>query len=269
MKVGSDDETTIVFIQNMNRIMTDPDPANQHTREEKNIESMVDIIRTMTNLPEHYEVWEYIDPTRAYYTQNWTNDYLENEETQSFIDWYDYQLNVLAELKGDKTSQCNSQLLKWLTNQRKSQDNWGSSTVEIEPTWGNNKQSNEENDLKRWEETPTRQQEKTHQMRQCQTCGDNMPAEQDKLSSYCTTCQVLDNTEQHTDQKKGYAREERDDEIEFARIPIAGEDSEDYHTDYDTDSEGDETRNVFTQCEKCKCSWPVQLCTWLHTYVNT
>ncbi len=22
-------------------------------------------------------------------------------------------------------------------------------------------------------------------------------------------------------------------------------------------------------CEKCKCSWPVQLCTWLHTYVNT
>jgi hypothetical protein len=60
---------------------------------------MVDIIRTVTNLPDQHEVWEYIDPTRAYYTHNWTNDYLENDETRSFIDWYDYQLNVLAELK--------------------------------------------------------------------------------------------------------------------------------------------------------------------------
>jgi hypothetical protein len=74
-----------------------------------------------------------------------------------------------------------------------------------------------------------------------------MPTEQDKLSSNCMTCQVLDNTEHHKDQKKGYAREERDDEVEFTRIPIAGENSEDYHTDYDTDSDGDETHNVFTQ----------------------
>ncbi len=105
-------------------------PATQNTHEDDNNKSMVYIIRTMHNLPDHHEVWEYIDPTRAYYTQNWTKDYLDNDETRSFIDWYDYQLNVLAELKGAKTSQCNSELLKWITNQRKCQDNWGSSTVE-------------------------------------------------------------------------------------------------------------------------------------------
>jgi hypothetical protein len=245
--VGSDDETTIVFTQNMNRIMMETGPAIQHTHEEDNNESIVDIIRTMNNLPDHHEVWEYLDPTRAYYTQNWKRDYLDNDETRSFIDWYDYQLNVLAELKGDKTSQWNSELLKWITNQRKRQDNWGSSTVEFEPTWGNNKQRNEENDLKQWEDTPTRKQNKTHQMRQCQTCGDQIPTEKNQLSPNCMTCQVLDNTEHNKDQKKGYAREERDDEFEFTRIPIAGEDSEDYNTDFDTDSDSDGTHNVFTQ----------------------
>ncbi len=232
--VGSDDETTIVFTQNMNRIMMGTGPAKQNTHEDDNNESIVDIIRKMNNLPDHHEVWEYIDPTRAYYTQNWTSDYLDNDETRSFIDWYDYQLNVLAELKGDKTSKCNSELLKWITNQRQRQDNWGSSTVEFQPTWGNNRQSNEEKDLKQWEDTPTRKQKKTHQMRPCQTCGDQMPTEQDKLSPNCMTCQVLDDTEQtNTEQKKGYAREERDDE--------------DYHTDFDTDSDDDETHKVFTQ----------------------
>jgi hypothetical protein len=85
-------------------------------------------------------------------------------------------------------------------------------------------------------------------MRQCQTCGDQIPTEQDQLSPNCMTCQVLDNTEPNNKaQKKGYAREERDDEVEFARIPIAGEDSGDYNTDFDTDSDGDGTHNVFTQ----------------------
>jgi hypothetical protein len=125
---------------------------------------------------------------------------------------------------------------------------WGSSTVEFQPTWGNNRQNNEEKDLQQWEDTPTRKQDKTHQMRQCQTCGDQIPTEQDQLSPNCMTCQVLDNTEPNNKaQKKGYAREERDDEVEFARIPIAGKDSEDYNTDFDTDSDGDETHKVFTQ----------------------
>jgi hypothetical protein len=65
--VGNDDETTIVFTQNMNRIMMEPGPAIQQTHEEDNNESMVDIIKTMNNLPDHHEVWEYLDPTRAYY----------------------------------------------------------------------------------------------------------------------------------------------------------------------------------------------------------
>jgi hypothetical protein len=60
------------------------------------------------------------------------------------------------------------------------------------------------------------------------------------------TCQVLD---QHHVQPKPqrHAREERDDEVEFTRIPIAGEDSEDYMSDHDSDSNNDKTPTVFTQ----------------------
>ncbi len=41
-------------------------------------------------------------------------------------------------------------------------------------------------------------------------------------------------------------REARDDEIEFTRIPIAGEDSEDYDVDYDTEEEEDEVTDEET-----------------------
>jgi hypothetical protein len=85
-------------------------------------------------------------------------------------------------------------------------------------------------------------------MRQCQTCGDQIPTEQDQLSTNCITCQVLDNRQPNNKaHKKGYAREERDDEVEFKKIPIAGEDSEDDNTDFDTDSDSDGTHKVFTQ----------------------
>jgi hypothetical protein len=88
--VGSDDETTIVFTQNMNRIMMETGPAIPHTHEEDNKESIVNIIRTMNNLPDHHEDREYLDPTITYYTQNWKRDYLNNDETRSFFDRYDY-----------------------------------------------------------------------------------------------------------------------------------------------------------------------------------
>jgi hypothetical protein len=53
----------------------------------------------MNSLPDSHEVWEYINPTRAYFTENWKSAYLEQEATTIFIDWYDYQINMLAELK--------------------------------------------------------------------------------------------------------------------------------------------------------------------------
>jgi hypothetical protein len=58
----------------------------------------------MKSLPDSHEFWEYIDPTRAsYYTKNREHAYLANAATTTFIDYYDdYQINMLAELNGDK-----------------------------------------------------------------------------------------------------------------------------------------------------------------------
>ena len=112
--VGSDDETTIIFTQNMNRIVIIPGPEKSPAQTEENNgdetnptqlsandDPFTHIVKTMHDLPDSHEVWEYINPTRAYFSENWTNAYLEHDATINFIDWYDYQINMLAELKGD------------------------------------------------------------------------------------------------------------------------------------------------------------------------
>jgi hypothetical protein len=73
-----------------------------------------------------------------------------------------------------------------------------------------------------------------------------MSEAQTTASPHCMTCQVLDQHHVQPEPQR-HACEERDDEVEFTRIPIAGEDSEDYMSDNDSDSNNDETPTVFTQ----------------------
>jgi hypothetical protein len=47
--------------------------------------------------------------------------------------------------------------------------------------------------------------------------------------------------------KAAYAKEERDDDIEYTRIPFAEEDSEDYDEDYDEDDEIEEEEDEILQ----------------------
>jgi hypothetical protein len=88
--VGSDDETTIIFTQNMNRIMMGHDPEKQPAQTEEHNEQnqeqlpthndpFTHIVKTMKSLPDSHAVWEYIDPTRAYFTENLENAYLEHD----------------------------------------------------------------------------------------------------------------------------------------------------------------------------------------------
>ena len=261
--VGSDDETTIIFTQNMNRIMMDPGPEkppvqaetnngdeNNPTQLSANDDPFTHIMQTMNSLPDSHEVWAYINPTRAYFSENWTNAYLEQDATINFIDWYDYQINMLAELKGDKKAKRENPQLTVMTQDYQDQlddpNTWGSSST-VEPTWGKTKQDNLDETLKQWDETPTRIIDQPTRERTCQTCGDIMPEPHSVASPTCVTCQVLEQSTSSSRQPTRHAREERDDEVEFNRIPIAGEDSEDYMSDNDSDSINDDTPTVFTQ----------------------
>jgi hypothetical protein len=243
--VGSDDETTIVFTQNMNRIMMGPGPANQHMHEKKNNDNEQDqeqlsthndpfahIVKTMKSLPDSHAVWEYKDPTRAYFTENWEHAYLENDATRLFIDWYDYQLNMLEELKGDNETKHKNHQLTVVTqfpqDQLQDPDIWGSSSSAVEPTWGKTKHDNSDEALRQWEEIPTRIPDQPTRERTCQTCGDIMSETKATASPHCKTCQVLDEHTVPPEPRRRHVCEERDDEVEFTRIPIAGEDSEDF-----------------------------------------
>jgi hypothetical protein len=163
--VSSDDETTIIFTQNMNRIMMNHGPEKQpaqteeHNEKEQNQEQLsthddpfTHIVKTKKNLPDSHAVWEYINLTRAYFTENWENAYLEHDATTIFIDWYDYQINMLAELKGDnEAKQQNRQLTvvtHYLQDQLQDPDTWGSSSFTVEPTWGKTKRDNLDEVLK-------------------------------------------------------------------------------------------------------------------------
>jgi hypothetical protein len=72
--VSSDDKTTFVFTQNMNRIMMGTGPTSQRANNEENDIDEKDqdetttnkdpfgqIVQTMKRLPDSHEVWEYID----------------------------------------------------------------------------------------------------------------------------------------------------------------------------------------------------------------
>jgi hypothetical protein len=138
-------------------------------------------------------------------------------------------------------------LTQYLQDQLQDPDAWSSSSA-VEPNWGKTKQDNLDEALKHWVDTPTRIPDPPTKERNCHTCGDIMSEAQATASPHCMTCQVLDQHQHQVHpQPQRHAREERDDEVEFTRIPIAGEDSEDYMSDNESDTNNNDNPTVFTQ----------------------
>jgi hypothetical protein len=184
-----DDETTIMFTQNMNRIVLNQTPdekksgnnVNEHeqTTQQQETTHSVSVFKiihhTMETLPNNHEVWEHVNPTRAFFTQDKSNTYLKNETLKHFTDWYDYQVYMVAELKGIQYGQEEttvSKLGKILTEESEflgkskvrpppqeghevSLDSRESSNASLTPTWGRSKEENHEKRLQKWIDTHT------------------------------------------------------------------------------------------------------------------
>ena len=91
-------------------------------------------------------------------------------------------------------------------------------------TWGTTQVRNRTEELRQWEETPTYK------------VADKKDTTSDAKQPYDTKTNATQQRTRRTDD----AHEERDDEQEFHRIPIAGEDSEDYQNEYwETESDKD------------------------------
>jgi hypothetical protein len=106
---GGDDETTIIFTQNMNRIIENPNGEEAIEKYENdepthNVRKVIQrLVTTMSTVPENHYVWNYLDPTRTHYINNdQDEDQLNTEENRTlnnFIDWYDLLLMTIHELK--------------------------------------------------------------------------------------------------------------------------------------------------------------------------
>ncbi len=63
-----DDETTIIFTSNMNRIVEPVNTNMGNNQETNNLTKIITgIIKTMRQIPDNHYVWKYRNPTRTYY----------------------------------------------------------------------------------------------------------------------------------------------------------------------------------------------------------
>jgi hypothetical protein len=121
-------------------------------------------------------------------------------------------------------------------------DSKESFTASPTPTWGRSKEENHEQRLQKWIDTPIRPPTNT-----------TRPPHQDESTK--TRSETGDNKAYKRNPDK-VNREARDDEIEFTRIPIAGEDSKDYDVDYETEEEDDEVTATLPIVFPIPCSTP-------------
>ncbi len=129
------------------------------------------------------------------------------------------------------------------------QDAWGSSTNEP-ITWGQTKARNHEEELKLWNASSSCVTEYDGGDDKGVNTTEPIPARQE----YCYHHTYYGyNTE-----KAAYAKEERDDEIEFTRIPIAGEDSEDYDEDAEIEEEDDDAEIEEEEDEILRIPQPIE-----------
>ena len=209
---GDDDETTVMFTQNMNRIL-----INEKTEQEENVNrspSITQLITEMRNLPDDHPVWRYMQPTDAYCYIYGINT-REVNGLEGFITWYDTQIHVMHEMQG--------RIME--PDHDDDRQDWGSSSNEP-ITWGQTKARDHEKELEQWNESSS-----------CEIKHDDEGVNTTKPIPEANEGSI---THDKNNTKAAYAREERDDEIEFTRIPIAGEDSDDYEDDDEIEEEEDE-----------------------------
>ncbi len=222
----------------------------------------------MRQVPDNHYIWKYSDPTRTYYVQGLGEDRhgdnpLElllrpqtNKILHQFIDWYEKQLMITYELRKTIPPIFAQVILDSLEPPTDTQ----TSSIAIESsssgptTWGNSRARNHAEELKQWQETPTQDNIKDHAQYNTSAQNEDSPYDRTPASTFLrfysnepaylnpnasplnATTDTGSST--HTSKRPTRdAREEREDEQEFHRIPIAGEDSEDYQREYwETDS---------------------------------
>jgi hypothetical protein len=270
-----DDETTIIFASNMNRVV---EPAYTNMEENQGSNNLTNIItgiiKAMRQIPDNHYVWKYRNPTRTYYVMGLDEDQhgdnpfelllrpQTHKTLHQFIDWYEQQLMVAYELRQTIPPIHTQDLLESpVISKDAHSSNSALESSSSEPiTWGNRQVRDHAEELRQWQETPTREtltKKEQSKVPFLEDANDNTqydrPATSTFLRFYSTEPDYLNTntpqvtpgnaTERSTDHDKrptNDAREEREDEQEFSRIPIAGENSEDYHGDcWDTDSDDD------------------------------
>jgi hypothetical protein len=221
---GGNDEMTVMFTQNMNRIL-----INEETNENDHVNdspSITQLITEMTNLPDDYPVWQYMNPTDTYCHIHGIDTTATNR-LDEFIKGYNTHIHVMNEMKAkirkphhDPDAQVDDH------------HDWGS--LSNEPiTWGQTIARDHEEKLKLWNESSS-----------CVT--DNEEVSEKGVNNGEPHVKTPDDVSNHlvssgpTTSKTAYAKEEHDDELEYIRIPIAGEDSEDYEDDDETEEVEDE-----------------------------
>ena len=86
-----------------------------------------------------------------------------------------------------------------------------------------------------WEETNVN---KLYQYNACLTCGVSILKLKGTTPITCKECEALEgdklnDNESHVNTKHGYEQQGRDDEEEYSRVPIVGENDSDYDIDED------------------------------------
>ncbi len=139
-------------------------------------------------------------------------------------------------------------------NESSTEPTWGATSYTPEPTWGKRQIVDREEELRQWQQINTND---TYVYRVCSTCGDSMLQRKENPSLTCRQCKALDvmedqeGTRTGNSKKKGYEQMNRDDEEEYSRIPIAGENDSDYDvfedlydSSYSQESDEDESSSI-------------------------
>ena len=129
---------------------------------------------------------------------------------------------------------------------------WESSSVEP-ITWGKRVQPNHEEDLKRRNDIPKDKQANEEEIQPTPHTNDARSEAEDNTQTdarekYKEDPRYHNNSNKATNQRvesSSVAHEGRDDEQEFPRIPIAGEDSEDYNSSNDSDNDDKDTKIIY------------------------
>ena len=229
--------------------------------------AFIKMIREMTNLPDNHFAWSYMNPTR-YHLGNQTpyEDLIqEDQHKRDFEHWLDGILFLHQELKerkkddhlqsspNDKAAQ-DEKIDKRSFNDKKEEEQGSSSVVDTPSStisWGERKTEGNEESLRLWLQTNKPKAEKRNEakddatnleeMTLCSVCDQEMPRSKPGINT-CQECQqwVMDSKDLNT--TKFQTKAQNDDETEFQRIPIAGENDSDYDTDSDEYKEEENSR---------------------------